>query len=209
MIDLYKVFPLSLPSDQLKTSFSDLPSDRYLKGDFIFRERRLSKCVLQDSDVLWRDEQDFLQSKNINSYLGDIKREYPAIKENTKEELSENLLKKISALFPKKEIHFGVHQMRTIANDTYSARPAPEGIHQDGFDFVGIYSVQESNVNGGLSILVNSKNHNEVVFEDKLAPGEFCIFNDRDLAHYVTPFTPKYPGVANRDVFVFTIEVRN
>jgi hypothetical protein len=209
MFELHRSIALSLPSKELKSSFEALPDDKYVKGDFVFRKRRFAKCVLKNDNFTWLEDDDFFQSKSINPYLGDVERKYDELEPTIKNDLQNGILKKISALFYDKELHFGIHQMRTIANDTYSAKPAPEGIHQDGFDFVAIYGVQESNVNGAVNILVNNEDRNEVILEKRLTAGDLCIFNDRDLAHYVTPFTPKYPGLALRDVLVFTVDAKS
>jgi len=85
-------------------------------------------------------------------------------------------------------------------------KPAPEGIHQDGFDYVMVSCLSLKNVSGGDSILVDAKNHSQIIYDKALEETECLLFNDRAYAHYASPIIPKMPGICTRDVFVTTFQ---
>ena len=113
----------------------------------------------------------------------------------------------MAAQLPGDKFTIGVHQIRIVANDDDMGKPAPEGIHRDGFDFVAVVAVARTNVNGGVTMLVDLDDYNKALFEDTLESGEAIVFDDRIVAHYTTPITPRYPGAASRDVFVVTFSI--
>jgi hypothetical protein len=67
-----------------------------------------------------------------------------------------------------------------------------------------VVAAGRKNVNGGVTMLLDLGDHQTVLFEDNLWPGEGVLFDDRLVAHYTTPITPRFPGLAYRDVFVVT-----
>jgi hypothetical protein len=105
------------------------------------------------------------------------------------------------ALRPGAEV--GVHQIRTTCSPEISGNPAPEGIHQDGTNFIGIYSINRTNIEGGKTQLYAKKSENPI-FDKALAAGELLLVNDRRLFHYTTPICPEGDGEGTRDVFVLT-----
>ena len=52
--------------------------------------------------------------------------------------VASNIIPTLAAQLPGDEFTIGVHQIRIIANDDDMGKPAPEGIHRDGFDFVAV-----------------------------------------------------------------------
>jgi histidine decarboxylase len=96
-----------------------------------------------------------------------------------------------------------VHQIRTITSARQIGQPAPEGIHRDGVDLVGIFCINRQQIEGGVTSLYRSKNDRPMLSKI-LNPGEFLIFNDERFFHYTSAITalPFQQGI--RDVFVLT-----
>ncbi len=42
----------------------------------------------------------------------------------------------------------GIHQIRVVASKDEQGEPAPEGIHKDGFDYVGIFCINRDGISG-------------------------------------------------------------
>ncbi|HCF27855.1 MAG TPA: hypothetical protein DEV81_11805, partial [Cyanobacteria bacterium UBA11049] len=81
--------------------------------------------------------------------------------------------------------------------------PAPEGIHRDGTDFIGIFSANRENIQGGETHLYIDKKE-KPVFKKILHPGELLLVNDREFFHFTTPIKPTSDAQGVRDVFVLT-----
>ncbi|MBN8523546.1 MAG: 2OG-Fe dioxygenase family protein [Rickettsiales bacterium] len=189
----------------VKTTFNYLPEDHYLKSSKKFRKRRYSTGSIIDNIFSWDTAiSEFEQNILNNNYLGGIKRKYESLCSTIKSFVSDKLIQKIILSLPNRNYKVGVHQIRVIANDTTMGVPVPEGIHQDGFDYVFILCVSNKNVIGGNSILLTSKNYKDIFFEYVLQPKDCLLINDRKLFHYTSPIVPKLPGKCTRDVIIIT-----
>jgi histidine decarboxylase len=82
--------------------------------------------------------------------------------------------------------------------------PAPEGIHRDGVDLVGIFSVDRHDIDGAETHLYPSKEGKQPVLSKVLYPGEFLVFKDDQYFHYTSPVKAIGFGQGTRDVFVLT-----
>ncbi|MDV3349233.1 2OG-Fe dioxygenase family protein [Leptothoe sp. ISB3NOV94-8A] len=183
--------------------FERLPADPYLEGHYRFR--RFSHFQETNKQMMQLSHAFFYQSKTYNPLLGNVTRDY--------EELSGSLVQ--SDAFQQTLLTFfefcrqcspfhevGVHQIRVTADQSETGNPAPEGIHHDGVDLVGILCIARHGVSGAetqLSILKGS----DPVFRKVLNPGELLVFNDHQFFHYTTPIVPVEDS-GYRDVFVFT-----
>ncbi|MTJ09537.1 2OG-Fe dioxygenase family protein [Anabaena sp. UHCC 0204] len=183
--------------------FEDLPIDPYIKGRY--RSRRLSRFIVSGDELLKLPHGYLLQSGEYNPLLGNIKREFAELDNALIElEIFKNLVfafYDLCKLHPEAEI--GVHQIRTTCSPNNLGNPAPEGIHQDGSDFIGIFAVGRDNIQGGETHLYNAKK-TKPVFNKILQPGEIILVNDHDFFHFTTPIKPQNSGVGTRDVFVIT-----
>lgn len=193
-VDLTKMIPF----------FSNLVPDPYLEGRYRFR--RFSQFEVTDQTLRQLPHTPFLQSKNYNPLLGDVTREY--------EELDKDLI----ALVDFQNLIFeffdfcipcgstqtvGVHQIRITTSPLELGNPAPEGIHQDGVELVGIFCVQRFQISGGESELYSTPTA-PPLFTKVLNPGELLVVNDQALYHYATPIYPSRIDIGNRDIFVLT-----
>ena len=99
-----------------------------------------------------------------------------------------------------------VHQFRMIVRkyDSSAVQPAPEGVHQDGFDKIAITSINRTNIQGGAVEVFRSK-HGLPILSAILKDGEVVNVDDRKLWHYaegVKLINPTKEGYW--DAFVFT-----
>jgi hypothetical protein len=193
----------SLRLEEIKPFFRGLPVDPYIKGKY--RSRRLSRFIVSNNELIKLPHGYLYQSKDYNPLVGDIKREF--------EELDDELIKLDSfrmmvlafsdscKLHPEAEI--GIHQIRTTCSPTNFGNPAPEGIHRDGTDFIGIFSVDRDNIKGGETHLYVAR-RTKPVFRKVLNPGELLLVNDHEFLHFTTPIKPIVEQQGTRDVFVLT-----
>jgi len=168
----------------LETSFESLPVDAYTNGGFRFRRYSAFQYAHGTIDLL--PPETFTQSSTINTFLGDVVRTYPPIKERT---YRHPQFKKMFAHFDDHTMinigsHVGVHQIRVCK--TGDAVMAPEGRHQDGFDRIAVFMIGVVNLAGGHLRL--SQNQIDDAFLDvELKPGDYAVINDRALFHNASP----------------------
>lgn len=193
----------ALDMDKLIPFFTDLPIDPYLEGNYRFR--RLSHFRISDRHLVQLPHTAMFQSKTHNPLLGNVVREYAEL------DLELINLPDFQALILEffefcqrcsTSNEVGVHQIR-ITTDQGVGNPAPEGIHRDGVDIIGIICVNRDGVAGGETHLYESKARSPV-FTKVLNPGELLVVNDHQLFHFTTPIQARSPGAGVRDVFVFT-----
>lgn len=193
----------SIQLEGFQPFFNDLPVDPYIKGNY--RSRRLSRFIASRDNIIKLPHGYFYQSAEYNPLVGNIKREYDEL-DNALIELDifKNLVLAFSdscKLHPEAEI--GVHQIRITCSLDNSGNPAPEGIHRDGTNFIGIFSVDRENVQGGETHLYVNRKENPV-FSKVLNPGELLLVNDHEFLHFTTPIKPIVEERGTRDVFVLT-----
>jgi len=193
----------SVNTESLQPFFENLPIDPYIKGKY--RYRRLSRFIVTDGNLLKLPHGHLFQGKEYNPLLGDIQREFAELEDKLVElEAFKTLVLAFCdscKLHP--EVEIGVHQIRTTCSLNSLGNPAPEGIHQDGTDFIGIFAVGRDNIQGGETHLYTGKKE-KPVFNKILQPGELLLVNDHEFFHFTTPIKPENSSVGNRDVFVFT-----
>tara|TARA_Y100000385_G_scaffold251430_1_gene274154 strand:+ start:1023 stop:1658 length:636 start_codon:yes stop_codon:yes gene_type:complete len=186
--------------------FEELPYDPYVKGNF--RKRRFSS-IKKDHyghfEIL--PHKTFTQSADVNDLLGDVVREYEEIDENLI--LSDDFSKIVEGFSALVGVNpyiqeIGIHQMRILCSEYIKGEPAPEGRHQDGFDFIGIFCARRIKVDGGISELFLGKDDQDAILEKMLEENELLVVNDREVFHNATKLTPVDMELGYRDVFVFT-----
>lgn len=193
----------SIKLEGIQESFANLPVDPYMKGNYRFR--RLSRFTVAGDELIKLPHGYLYQSKQYNPLLGDIKREFAELEDALIE--LDNFKKLVLAFSDSCKLHpeadIGVHQIRTICTPENYGNPAPEGIHRDGTDFIGIFSVDRENIQGGETHLYTGRKENPV-FSKVLNPRELLLVNDHEFLHYTTPIKPTSEGQGTRDVFVLT-----
>ncbi|MBD2355067.1 2OG-Fe dioxygenase family protein [Tolypothrix sp. FACHB-123] len=193
----------SIKLEGFKPFFNNLPVDPYIKGNY--RSRRLSRFTVVGDKLVKLPHGYFYQSKDYNPLMGDIKREFAELDDALIElDIFKSLVFAFTdscKLHPEAEI--GVHQIRISCSPENMGNPAPEGIHSDGTDFIGIFSVNRHNIVGGETRLYTAKKE-KPIFSKILNPGELLLVNDHEFFHYAAPIKPEIPEPGTWDVFVLT-----
>ena len=195
----------SVNLDKIESFFGDLPVDPYLEGNYRFR--RLSRFKLVDGCLVKLPHDSLFQSKENNPLLGNVVREYSELDDALSE--LEDFQKIIWEFFEFCKLcsdsnEVGVHQIRIVAHPQEIGQPAPEGIHRDGVDLVGIFCINRERIEGGETHLYKSKG-SKPIFSKILNPGELLVFNDHQFFHFtsaVKAVSAREKGI--RDVFVLT-----
>jgi hypothetical protein len=190
--------------DALKPFFDDLPEDPYLEGGYRFR--RLSHFKIVGDRLTSLPHRRLFQSKTYNPLLGDVVREYAELDAQLIQ--LQDFQNVIWEFFQFCQLcststEIAVHQIRTTASSQKLGNPAPEGIHRDGVDLVGIFSVQRRGVEGAETHLYKTKQETPVISK-VLNPGEFLVFRDAQYFHYTSPVHTISTEQGVRDVFVLT-----
>ncbi len=107
-------------------------------------------------------------------------------------------------------IQLNCHLVKAISTTEYDGSNSPEGIHQDGMDYIlSALIVERENISGGESIIYYPDSKTEI-YKKTLQVGEgiFQADSNTDLWHYVTDFSPidsNKPGVRSTIGFDFKI----
>ncbi|MFC3034339.1 2OG-Fe dioxygenase family protein [Pseudoalteromonas fenneropenaei] len=189
--------------DAVKPTFNHLPDNPYADG--AFRKRRYSVVKFDGEQVQLQPTKAFVQDGSINTFQGNVERVY----ENLTEDLLhsdgfKHLLSQFKAMTGiNDERAIEVHQFRMLAIES-DTPPAPEGIHQDGFDHVCVCGVSHHNLQGG-ELLVYENKDVEPCFKMEIKDGLFALINDREVWHNATPMNKiKADEIGYLDCFVFT-----
>ena len=187
---------------EVQPSFNNLPHTGH--ADSEFRLRRYSVIDFCGVPV---GESTFTQSSDYNKYQGDVLREFEAIEDSV---VNSKCFKRMLGLFRYAgEIDLEdieVHQMRvTVPKSMTIAELSPEGPHQDGYDAVGIFSINRHNLCGGELLVFDDKDAHPF-WTMLLKPGEVVVFDDREVWHDGNSVTRDVEGIDENymDVFVFT-----
>lgn len=201
----YKLQRISnIHSAAFDSFFANLPLDPYIQGKF--RRRRFSRFQGPPESLIRLEHKYFEQSSAVNKLAGGIKRDFAELEDKLVCLPEFQMLVSRFVDFSKIEpetAEIGVHQIRIVATPGEVGEPAPEGIHQDGFDYVGIFCIGRRNLIGAETHLHEDPDQ-PPIFAKELQPGEFVLVNDRRLYHFTTGIQPVGAEEGTRDVFVMT-----
>lgn len=192
----------SKPSKRLKKSFDNLEKDIHYTSD---RYRRFS--LIDIENMLSLGDGIFFQSSNYNnnSSLSDKPRKYNLIDDHTVLELKDFIYTfrdQIHSLNNIKIKYAFLHQIRVCPFVNEFISPTPEGIHQDGYHYIGIYCSSRFNVIGGETEIYSE---NKLKSKKILKEGEFAILNDKEVFHFTGDLSKKKNDkISYRDIFVIT-----
>ena len=188
----------------LRPFYDRMPVDPYIKGQF--RQRRFSHFVGPSQQLRRLDHRHFEQSKKINQFAGGVKRDFQELEDDF---VRQPALRAMVALFDSvvncdpevREI--GVHQIRIIGAPGDAGSPAPEGIHQDGFDYIGIFCVERFQILGATTSIYPAKGQ-PPLFSRELQAGEAICANDRKVFHFAEQVWPSGEDPGHWDLLVIT-----
>lgn len=187
----------------LAPSFAFLPKTSHADGQY--RLRRYSSVKLSPKGIKHLESHQFVQSKDVNRYQGDVVRQFEALEDYiiNSDALLEmcEIFKHANHLLDQQVID--IHQMRITAISEQT-KVSPEGIHQDGFDHIAMIGIDRRNISGGELLIYNS-NKESPFLHKILAAGEVALLDDHRLWHNATPISLiNKSEEGHMDVFVLT-----
>ena len=91
-----------------------------------------------------------------------------------------------------------LHQIRQITSSGIESHNSPEGIHQDGADYIiSACVLNRYNIQGGTSYIYD--NNLDYLYTALLKENEFIFQDDKSLYHYITPI--QYSNIHSDDPF--------
>ena len=188
--------------NELKDSFDNLPETDHLDGKYRHRRYAVVQCTDEDCEKLAIET--FTQSEQYNKFQGDMTRKFDPIEP---EIIHSSGMLEICSLF--KEVcslpadqKIDIHQMRVIT--LHEATPvSPEGVHQDGYDYICIVGIDRSHVDGG-NLLVYSDKEAKPFLSIPLTGGAAVMLNDRLLWHNAGKITATTESQGYIDAFILT-----
>jgi len=176
-----------------------MPPDPHLFAGEGERQRRYARLLIDPATkTLEAFEHDlFFQAKKFDQLYGDIQRSFAPMEETELENLFfQRLVVQSFQSLPIGEPHheepfeISVHMIRIEATPKSEVgRPAPEGIHRDGYHFGSIHLMRRSNLEGAENYIYDLEKNpvKKVRLEE---PMDSIYFDDAAIFHGVSPFAP-------------------
>ena len=196
----------------LRGRYEKMPADPHLNNGEGERYRRYGRFLIdpQSNALSIFAHDSFFQPKEFDVLYGDIHRNFPPL---TAEEydnpfLQELVVQNYYALpLTAKERHapyeVSLHMIRIQATaESTKGRPAPEGVHRDGYRFGAIHLMNRINVEGADNGIYNLQK--TLVRQERLRrPMDSIYFDDAAILHGVSPFFQADPTQpATRDMLI-------
>jgi hypothetical protein len=186
---------LELHWRRLAEDWDHLEVDRYLEAGAKFRLRRYGRFWWSPADdaLTALPHEPYFQPEDENPYAGGIVRDFaPLLPGTVDNPFVHALVRTTFACLPvageRRDAAWEVriHQIRIMAIPGVPGLPVPEGIHQDGTDFLTLHVVRRHNIAGGDSTLYDLDR--KPIYQYTLRePLDAVILEDPRLMHGVTP----------------------
>ena len=184
--------------ETLKSSFNNLPHTDHKDGQY--RLRRYSAIEIRTE--FWNAAQelvvhklahkDFTQSSEYNKHQGDLARTFEEIEDETLQSAGFKemclLFKNHNNLSDGQELE--IHQLRVKVLNNEPTPVAPEGVHQDGYNYIGMIGINRTNITGG-ELLAYKNKEEEPFIRYELGDGEMLMLKDDILWHNATNIEKK------------------
>lgn len=196
-----------------KDSWNDLSLDNHLIDSGKYRYRRYSVFNSIAGKLELLPSEPHFQTREYNPMHGGSYRYYQDI---AAEVLRSDTLKsligwniRLISTEEQKNWRIQCHQFRICATEFEAGKPTPEGVHQDGADYVFIMLLDRQNVLGSRNTIHGESG--DIVYQTTLEEtGEAILLNDKRFWHGVSEMTPKDKNQkAYRDVLVLTFHARD
>lgn len=183
---------------RLTRDWDRLELDCYLQQGARFRQRRYGRYYWSPGadKLLALPPEPYFQPADENSYAGGVHREFASLLPETVnnpflhalvrctfDQLPMPVERRIEAW----EVR--IHQIRIVATVDQPGNPAPEGIHQDGTDFLTLHMVRRWNVAGGESTIYDLERRPLASYTMREEFDSF-ILEDPRIMHGVTSVLP-------------------
>lgn len=189
----------------LAPDFESLEPSEYADGSY--RLRRFSRLTFDrpSRTVELRPNTEFVQGDDLNRFQGNVARRYDDVLESTWKSagFAEMCATFADAADLPAHVDLEVHQMRvrsTAPDDVVEA--APEGVHQDGFDRISMFTIAREHTVGP-ELRVHEGREEAPIVDEVPQAGEYTILNDRELWHSAGQVVSDAPGAEGHwDLFV-------
>lgn len=195
--------------DRFADSWNDLGVDTYMADGGRYRKRRHAAFQVSSAGPQRKPHQPHYQSRDYNTLNGGIARWFDPIAQDVAEGASFQAIlgmcgELLGSLTPAPAWHVEAHQFRIEARSGQSGKPTPEGMHQDGVDWVLVLMVGRVNIASGTTTIHGLDR--ALLGSFTLAdPMDAALLDDHRVFHGVTPVEPLDPSQpAHRDVLVLT-----
>ena len=190
-------------------SWNDLGLDTYMADGGRYRKRRHAAFRAAPDGIARKPNQPHYQSRDFNALNGGIARWFePMLDGAAGTAAFQSILKFCNELFtgltPVPAWHVEVHQFRIEARPDAAGRPTPEGMHQDGVDWVLVLMVDRENIAEG-ETSIHGLDKGLLGSFTLREPLDSALVDDHRVFHGVTPVRALDPAKpAHRDVLVVT-----
>jgi hypothetical protein len=195
-------------------SWDDLGPDTYMADGGRYRKRRHAVFGVTADAIVRKPAQPHYQSRDYNTLNGGIERWFePVLPSIGAGPTMTTVLGFCRTLFgrltPAQAWHVEVHQFRIEARPGEAGRPTPEGMHQDGVDWVLVLMVARVNVAEG-ETSIHALDRKLLGSFTLREPLDSALVDDHRVFHGVTPVQPLDAArPAHRDVLVVTFRREN
>lgn len=192
--ELFKKFYLgdTLLFDKFCRSLTLLTADQLavIQSVKAYRRRAVGYChLIFDDDEGWTiatlPHEAYRQRGGNNAFLSYPRSFLPMAPWILKDQYFQHLLVGVAnrvehVAGPVKSMRIAIHQVMCVATAKYCGDNAPEGVHQDGADYiVSALLVDKKNIEGGVSRITDSTNETSFLVH-QLRPGEGVFQSDKD-----------------------------
>jgi hypothetical protein len=172
-----------------------LEPDHYLQNGARFRLRRYGRYRWSPADD-WLSplaHESYFQPADENAYAGGVARQFaPLLPDTVHNPFLCALVRLTFACLPvagdsrEAAWEVRVHQIRIVASPGEPGLPAPEGVHQDGTDFLTLHLVRRRNVVGAETTIYDL-DRRPIACHTMREPLDALILEDPRVLHGVTP----------------------
>ncbi|MDG6093801.1 2OG-Fe dioxygenase family protein [Acetobacter sp. AN02] len=200
--------------ESFAASWDDLGPDLYMADGGRYRRRRYATFALDHEKTERKRHQPHYQSRDYNTLNGGIERWFEPVADNVGDHPAMQAILRLMQHFTRdmsppslqpETWHTEIHQFRIEASENGSGHPTPEGLHQDGVDWVLVLMIRRENIASGDTTIYDLHRQPLGVFTLE-QPMDAAFVDDHKVFHGVTPVYPVDPErPAWRDVLVVTL----
>ena len=190
-------------------SWDDLGLDTYMADGGRYRKRRHAVFQATADTIRRKPAQPHYQSRDYNALNGGIARWFePVLPEVAEGAAFQAIVRLCTRLFdgltPAPAWHVEAHQFRIEARPGQAGQPTPEGMHQDGVDWVLVLMIGRENIASGTTS-IHGLDRTLLGSFTLETPMDAALLDDHRVFHGVTPVQPLDDArPAHRDVLVLT-----
>ena len=195
--------------DGFARSWDDLGLDTYMADGGRYRKRRFATFLVTEHGAVRKPDQPHYQSRDYNALNGGIARWFEPVQDAVADGAAFQAVLRLchqvfDGLTPAPGWHVEAHQFRIEARPDQAGQPTPEGMHQDGVDWVLVLMVGRVNIASGTTS-VHGLDRAALGSFTLEAPMDSAVLDDHRVFHGVTAVRPLDPSLpAHRDVLVVT-----